>query len=291
MTKLDYQGAQLRGKSFRGMYLDGATFREADLRGADFTGASLVGADFTNARLGVHPLTGVVMLGGALVVAIGAGVVTGFFARAVRDRVTSSEWQELLGGWLLLAVVALFFTVLILRGVQQALLVFVVAAVVVVILDAIVVLLFGTIRLEKSVPVIGLLLLFGPALVAGILGRIIGGAFGVWAMVIVAVTGGLAAGRFDGGLAAIVVSLLLAFVSRRALKADSRDRPIRRLAQRILTRRGTRFAEADVTDANFTGALLGQSDMTHAVLSGAVWEPGSEPITFDEESGRLQSLA
>lgn len=289
MTRLDYHGEKLRGKSFRGMDLDGANFGEADLRGADFTGASLRGADFTNARLGVHPLTGLVILAGALAIAIGAGAVTGLFAEAARNNVTSSEWQELLGGWLLVSVVVLFLIVLVLRDVQQALLVFLVVSVAAVILDAIVVLVFGTYRLERAVPVIGMLLIFGPAAVASILGRVVGGAFGFWAIAIVAVTAGVLAGRFEGALAAVVISLLLAFVSRRALKADGRDRPIRRLAQRILTRRGTRFANADVTEANFTGTLLTQSDMTRAVLSGAIWEPGSEPVTFDEENGRVQS--
>jgi hypothetical protein len=288
---LDYQGEELRGKSFRGMDLDGANFSEADLRGADFTGASLVGADFTNARLGVHPLTGLVILASTLAIAIAAGVVTGFFAQAARDRVTSSEWQDLLTGWTLLSVVVLFFVVIVLRGVQQALIVFLVVAVAAVILETSVVLIYGDYDLETGLPLIGLLLLFGPAAVAGILGRIVGGTFGVWATIIVAVAGGIAAGRFDGGLAAIAVSVLLAYVSKRALEAHDRERPIHRVAQRIMTRRGTRFADADVTDANFTGTLLTQSDMTHAVLSGAIWEPGSEPITFDEANGNLQDPA
>jgi uncharacterized protein YjbI with pentapeptide repeats len=70
----------------------------------------------------------------------------------------------------------------------------------------------------------------------------------------------------------------------RALAADKRDRPIRRLAHRIVARRGTIFAEADLTGADFTGTLLTQSDMSHAVPSDATWDPGGGPIIFEDDS-------
>lgn len=70
---------------------------------------------------------------------------------------------------------------------------------------------------------------------------------GALAIAIVAILGGVAAGRVEGGLAAIVVSVLLVLVSKRALKLDERDRPLHQLAHRIVTRRGTRFTGADVS--------------------------------------------
>lgn len=277
-----YRGRDLCGASFRNQNLDGADFRDADLRGADFTGASLVGANFTNARIGVRPVTGLLILAGTLAIAVAAGAVTGFLAEATRDGANSSGWQEPLGAWLLVAIVVLFFTALVLKGVKPALLVFLFAVVAAVAVDLSLVFLFGDFHPERWLPVFGLLLMFGPAAVAGILGRVVGGAFGAWAVALVAVSGGLVAGRLEGGLAAVVVSLLLAFVTRRALKADKRDRSIRYLAHRIASRRGTRFTEADVTRADFTGTLLNHSDMTRAVLSGATWEPGKGPVAFDQ---------
>ena len=79
-----------------------------------------------------------------------------------------------------------------------------------------------------------------------------GGAFGAWAIALVAVLGGLAAGRVNGGMAAIVVGVLLVFVAKRALKADKRDDAVRRLTNRLVSRHGTRLAGADLTRANFT---------------------------------------
>jgi uncharacterized protein YjbI with pentapeptide repeats len=94
------------------------------------------------------------------------------------------------------------------------------------------------------------------------------------------VLGGIAAGRAHGGLAAIAVSLLLVFVSKRALKLDERDRPLRELAHRIVTRRGTRFSGADVSGADFTGTLLTQADVSHATLEGSTWDAGKGPVTY-----------
>jgi len=97
----DYRGMELRGRDFRGMDLARADFREADLRGADFTGASLIDANFTNARLGVRPFTGFLLLLGAVSISIAAGVATGLLAEATKQRAISSDWQDVLGGWLL----------------------------------------------------------------------------------------------------------------------------------------------------------------------------------------------
>jgi uncharacterized protein YjbI with pentapeptide repeats len=93
----------------------------------------------------------------------------------------------------------------------------------------------------------------------------------------------VAAGRAHGGIAAIVVSMPLVFISRRALKADERDRPLRYVAHRIVTHRGTRFAEADVTRATFAGTTLTHSDTSGAVLDDAVWEPGRGPLVLDND--------
>jgi hypothetical protein len=282
-TDLVFRGLDLRGKSFRDQDLTGADFSSADVRGADFTDARLVQANFSDARLGVRPLTGLLILVGALLVSIAAGVTIGYLADAGRDRATSSDWRDILAGSLLALVVVVFLAFLVLKGVRQALRAFLIVFIVVIVVDLVVVFLFaGELRLREGFPLIGLLLLFGPATVAGVLGRVVGGAFGGWAIAIVAVLGGLVAGRAEGGLAAIVVSVLLVLVSKRALKLDERDRPLRQLAHRIVTGRGTRFTGADISGADFTGTLVAQSDVSHATLDGATWERGKGPAAIAE---------
>ena len=50
----DYSGQNLRGRSFRGKNLEGADFSYADIRGANFTGTNLRGANFTKAKAGLQ---------------------------------------------------------------------------------------------------------------------------------------------------------------------------------------------------------------------------------------------
>ncbi|MFW2336175.1 pentapeptide repeat-containing protein [Ilumatobacter sp.] len=285
-SQTDFHGHELRGASFSDAQLDDADFGGADLRGADFTRASLIGADFTHARLGVGKVTGAVLLAAALFVSVVAGLVTGYFVTAMRERVTSSEWQDVLGGWLLLAIVIAFLLVLVVRGVDAALRVFFLVALFAIAIDILVLFLVGDLgmrRVERGVSVIGLLFLFGPAAVAGILGRLVGGIFGQSAIAVVAIAGGIAAGRVNGGIAAIVVSVLLVSIAKRALANDQRDRVLRRLAHRIITNRGTRFGGADLRRADFTGTALSQCDMSEADLTDAVWDNGKGPVIVQAE--------
>jgi hypothetical protein len=122
------------------------------------------------------------------------------------------------------------------------------------------------------------MILFGLAVVAGILARMVGSAFGPLIIVVVALAGGIATGRADGGIGTIVVSVLLVVIAKRAMRLDQRDRPILTLAHRIVAARGTRFTNADLTGADFTGTLLAYSDMANAVLSGTKWDPGKGPV-------------
>jgi hypothetical protein len=110
----------------------------------------------------------------------------------------------------------------------------------------------------------------------------VGGAFGPFIIVVVALIGGIAAGRAEGGIGGIVVSVLLVAISKRALRLDPRDRPILTLAHRIVAARGTRFTGSDLTGADFTGTQLANSDMTNAVLSGTKWDPGRGHIILDD---------
>lgn len=269
-TDTEFRGRDLRGVSFCDRDLAGADFSDADLRGADFSGTNLARATFTNAHLGVRPRTGALILAAALLISIAAGALIGFYADLIRDTAGSEDWRDRLGAWLLVAVVVLFLALLIVRGARTATLVTAIVLALVAVGDiALVYTVAGEIRYLFAARLIGFLLLAALAALAGILGRIVGGTFGAWAIGLVAIIGGLAAGRANGGLAAIIVSMLLVYLSKRALKADTRDRELYQLAQRIVTRRGTRFVGADLSGADLTGTHIGRADLSHATVTGA----------------------
>lgn len=268
---MDFRGQDLRGRSFREQDLAGADFSGADVRGADFSGANLARGKFTHARFGVRPLTGATILFSVLLVSTAAGIVVGLYADLVRDTAGSEDWRDQLAAWTLIAVVVLFFVLLISRGARSATVVTAIALVLVVATDvAVVFSVEGEVRYLHAVRLVGFLILAALAALAGVLGRIVGGTFGAWAFALVAVIGGLAAGRANGGIAAIVVSLTLVYLSKRAMKFDGRDKELYRFARRVVTRRGTRFAGADLTGADFTGTHIGRADLSDATVTGAV---------------------
>jgi hypothetical protein len=281
----DYHGQNLRRRSFKGEELNGADFTGADLRGADFSNASLVDANFTDARMGVTPFVASLILLLALVVSLVAGVAVGHVAEVTRAQFSSSDWRDVFGGILMIAVVLLFLGLLVFKGMSTALRAYVVAIVAIIILDFAVVFIFaGEIRFRNAVPLVVVLVLVIPSVIAGILGRMVGGSFGAWAIAIVAILGGLAAGRASGGLAAVIVSMLLVLLSKRALKGDTRDGPMRYMGHRIASHRGTRFTDADLTRANFRGTVLVHSDMSSAVSQGVVWGSDSHPYIPGESN-------
>ena len=283
----DYSDQNLRGRSFEGELLNGADFSKSDLRGADFSQASLVGANFTDARMGIRPIAAIVLLGAAIVVSIIAGLAIGAFAETTREQAQSSDWRDVFASVLMIFVAVSFIAVLMIKGASDAFRSFLILLVAIVLIDFVVVFVFaGEIRFRNAVPLLALIILFVPAAISGILGRLVGGTFGAWAIALVAVIGGIAAGRANGGVSAMAVSVILVLISKRALKGDARDGPMRYLGHRIATKRGTRFAHADVTRADFTGTNPIHSDMYSATTEGTIWDPGHSAYTSSHPSNK-----
>jgi hypothetical protein len=286
----DHSDQDLTGQSFRGADLDGAEFTGTDLRSADFTGASLVKADFTNAKLGIRPLAGGILLGLAMIVSAMAGLSSAYFMQTMRERVASLDWQSLtdwqdkLANSLIVIVIVTFLALLIMKGAGAALPTLVGLIAVAFALDLSIGIVAGRLHISRAPFLIGIMLLFGLALVAGILGRIVGGAFGAWAIALISIVGGLVAGSVEGGFTAVLVPALLVVISKRTLKGDGRDRLLRDLSHRIVTRHGTRFTGADISGATFTGTNLVAPDMTGTIDDGTVWGPGQMPHRLDSPS-------
>ena len=257
------------------------------MRGADFSGASLVRADFTNARFGIRPIAGAILLGMAMVVSGLAGLSSAYFMQTMRERVASldwltlTDWQDKLANSLIVIVIVTFLVILVMKGAGAALPTLVGLIAVAFVVDLSIVIAVGQLRLERAPFLIGLMLLFGLALLAGILGRTVGGAFGAWAIALISIVGGLVAGSVEGGFTAVLVAALLVVISKRTLKGDGRDRFLRDLSHRIVTRHGTRFTGADISGATFTGTNLVAADMTGTVVEGTVWGPGQLPHRLD----------
>jgi uncharacterized protein YjbI with pentapeptide repeats len=72
----------------------------------------------------------------------------------------------------------------------------------------------------------------------------------------------------------------LAAISKQAVHGDKRDCTVRRLAHRLVGRWGTKFADADLTGADFTGTDASRCGVKGATLDGVTWDP-ELPLPLD----------
>ena len=286
----NHRNADLRRKSFATQSLQAANFEGADLRGADFTRADLSNASFRGTRLGLSPGATAMILASSIVLSIAFGVVAGLAIDAVRDRLYSPGWERPSGAAGILFVLVVFVVVMFWKGFDAAIKTYLWTFAIVLAMSLVVRLIWGDIDVGLAARGMGLAVVLALAVIAGIVGRVVGGTLGAWGIAVVAILSGLAAGRAHGGLAALVISLSMVLLSKRALRGDGRDHSVRKLALRVVDRWGTRFVRADLTGADFSGTDATHCDVEDATLDGVRWEPGQAPLTIID-SGRPASAA
>jgi hypothetical protein len=268
-----FAGQRLDGADLSGQDLQGADFSEADVRGAKFDGAILRSASFRDARIGVRPAVGIALLGLALVVAALAGSLIGWALADVGSRLSADETDEVAAGGSLVFMLVVLVGLILWKGFSTAIKLVVVVYAVLLAVNIIANLLFEEVEWVRAARATLLLAVLVAAITAGILGRVVGGVFGSWSIAIVAVLGGLASGRANGGIAGIVVAVSLVIISKRALRGDPRDTFLRGIAHRLTQRWGTSFVDADLTGADFTGTNASRCDLSGATLEGVSWDP------------------
>ena len=218
------------------------------------------------------PRVGVVVLGGAMIIATGAGLAIGWAMSQTRDKFSSDNWDEVAESGTITLVMLIMVATILWRGFDVAIRVVTVSYLVLLAANVVANLIWDEVEwlvVVRATALVAFLLL---ALAAGILGRVVGGVFGTWSIALVAVLGGLASGRADGGGVGIAVAFSLVVISKRAVRGDPRDRTLRRLAHRLVRRWGTSFVEADLTGADFTGTDASRCDIRGATLVDVTWD-------------------
>ena len=256
---------------------EGADYSGKDVRGADFAGANLRSASFSDAELGVAPRVGRMLLGVALLFSVGAGVVIGWSVSGLRNRISADRWDEVAEGSAMAIILVVLVAVIIWKGFDIAFKVVVVVYFTMLVLNVIANLIWDEVEYVRMLRATAIVIFLVLAVAAGIFGRVIGGVFGAWSTAFVAVLGGLASGRFEGGIAGIVVAISLVTISKRAARGDPRDHSLRKEAHRLIHRWGTSFRDADLTDADFTGANVSLCDLRGATVVGVKWDPDQPP--------------
>ncbi|NEO47872.1 MAG: pentapeptide repeat-containing protein [Moorea sp. SIO4A3] len=274
----DFRRANLRGQSFQEKDLSGADFSEADIRGANFKNANLTGTKFCKAKAGLQRRLVIVLLLLSWITSGLSGMCSFFGGALVVLIVRSSGVAEQVYSWIALIVIVVLFAVIIRQNIKGA----VALAVAVAVAAAIAVPFAGGVAVAFAVAgtlaVVEVVAVVGSFAMAEALGGSVALAIAVAVAEAVAVAGAEAAAvAFDIG-EALALALALAFVlltmylGWRALKDDPKNAWIRNLVIGFVATAGTSFYEANLTDADFTRAILNSTDLTKATLTRSCWQ-------------------
>ncbi|NDJ17145.1 pentapeptide repeat-containing protein [Myxacorys almedinensis] len=298
----NFSHQNLQGRSFQGQNLVGANFSHADLRGADFTQAVLVGARFSHARAGLTAFQALRLTLAALGLAALAGFASTFttiFAAYLLFPYSLSSDQVLasgvvLGLSLILSIVTMRYGLgaafggaiaagvslgAVLGSVTKTLDGVAAGAITVTVTAVVAIAIVGVcaIAITAARVISGTIAGYLTAVmmvVGGAPGANIGIVVGL-AVANVITTGTVSNARLsamsEATIAAIVGSLagagLSHYLSRRALAGDPKFAAVWSRAIACSAIGGTRFRNADLTDATFTQARLNSTDMSNATLT------------------------
>ncbi|MDZ8070842.1 MAG: pentapeptide repeat-containing protein [Nostoc sp. DedQUE08] len=286
---LDNSCPNLRGRNFKGQDLAGVNFSYADIRGANFTNANLTGANFSHAKAGLQRRWEITYLA---LISLLFLVLSGFFSYLtyyflpLTFQAFSLEKQ--ITAFTTLILLIAFFLKTIVQGVEAGLQAFPFAFTLTVAVAA----------FAKG----GIIAVFTGAAVGGLtiaVVVIVAVAFAVTVaaftktvavtgaiVVIVALTSAVAvsfarptSGKIlvviaiiSGALAlTFAVALFSIYIGWRAMKGDGKYALIRNIAVTFAAIEGTSFCGANLTNANFTAAMLKSTDFRNTILANTCW--------------------
>jgi uncharacterized protein YjbI with pentapeptide repeats len=276
----DFSHRKLQQQSFAGQDLTGADFTGADIRGTDFSGACLVHANFSQARAGLPPKAVARLLVFAAFLALLSGFNAAYAGAVFGHLFASSDLGSVVLGLFVAIVLLLFCLTTLKNGLGAALgLVSLTAATAIVIIVGIT----SSVKIAGQTSISTLVL--GGA-ISGVVGLALAislsrsGKLSLAVALLGILFGTLLGASEEEVLPSMVGVVLLStgilslatYLGRRALKDDPRYRLIHHLTINLSTIGGTRFCNAELTDANFTGANLSSTDFRKANLTRTCWQ-------------------
>lgn len=289
---LEFSGKNLRGHSFKGQNLTGANFSHADISGANFTDAILINANFKSAKAGLQKRWRIGLLLSSYLLSALSGLLLGCAGSLIGLLLTVQNHVAIVIGILVLVVLLIFFIVIIRQGFGVALGVGAVAIAILVTLMIVInseipILGVGylTLALAASVALAGAGSGISILTIVSVLARVISGSKISWIIVLASVLLGSRIGSLGAINAAIwaqnsgknlaeiiaisivfMTTCLSIYISRRVLKEDKIYLIIRSIVISLAAIGGTSFYKANLTDADFTDAILDCTDFRKTTL-------------------------
>jgi len=300
MQHSDLSSKQYPGRSFKGQDLAGADFQNADIRSADFRDANLLGANFTGAKAGlrhhwqiVHTIAFSSIAGFSSFISTVACFWLAVQLTIDAARLPTSVLFFVIGLAIFLAI-SLYKELLVAIGLSP-------------LIVTVLMFLAGILTVSGSgyptaggagaataavaiVGAVGIAISLTSAHIAA----------GLWSSIVVTITSvltmglGIQQGQAGGtaavlditsktstlqvrtgvqmaGIAAIAILLLTVYLVWRTFTNDRRYGFIQDIAIALASIGGTRFCGANLTDANFSHALLRNTDFRRATLTRSCW--------------------
>ncbi|NET67835.1 MAG: pentapeptide repeat-containing protein [Moorea sp. SIO1G6] len=284
----DFRRENLRGQSFQGKDLSGADFSEADIRGANFNSAILTGTNFCQAKAGLQKRWVTVLLLVSWIVSGLSGIASLLGGALVASFFDSNSLDDPVSGWIALVTLIIVYSVILRQGIGSEVAVAAAVAVAIAIAFTIAIAFIIAITIAAAFAFAFTITIAFPVAVAFIIAVAFAitiilaspVAFPVAITIFITIAIAIASDweLASGGswVVAIAVALVLvllgAYLGWRGLKGNPRDAWIRTIAIALAATGGTSFYNADLTDADFTGATLKSTDLRKATLTRTCWQ-------------------
>ena len=302
----EFHHTKLRGADFRGKNLTGANFSGTDIRGADFSNAILVDANFSNAKAGL-PISKIIIFTILLLfLSLIAGLLAGYAGAFIGDLFSNSSGEAKLFAILALITLFTFFITAFFYGLSVTLTIIItlVSASLVIALalfpeneigdNLVIGAVFSTIALA------GMLTSCGNIAVAVAMARIMNlpasRLFAAFTAFIGIVLGVILGVRTDfstyitAGLIAVVTIAFGIYIGWLAIAGNKKYSLIKDLAVGIVASGSTKFRGANLTNADFTEAILKSVDFREAILTRTCWFKAKNLDNARLEGTYLQDL-
>lgn len=278
----DFSGQNLRGRSFRGQNLEGANFSYADIQGTDFSNANLRRANFSHAQAGLKFVWIIALVITSFIVIIITGFVSGT-SGIVASNALSTEFitkYTLVPSVAIISMIVIFFLCTVYYGLT-------VSIVNLVWILSIAWILAWLGAGDKAADwILAFALAFGwcGALAwCGAFAEACVGEFAwIWNLtgVFAWVFTGVLADKLTHlhiwswavvAIAAWALTLIGSYVARKGFAGEAKFSFVRSITIVFGAIGGTSFRGADLTDANFTKAILKNTNLRNAIITRTCW--------------------
>jgi len=267
----DYSNQNLQNATFVDQDLRYSNFSNSDLRGANFTGANLNGVDFTGIKTGITPVKIVWMFLVAMIISLLSGYLAMLGGRTVQALLYSKEEHERTAGTMAIIITILFIGCSWWVGGGHAIRTLIIPVVIFFFLGALVIYWAG-IGTGKGLFFLGLsLVLIVIMFITGAVAQAMAGVLSNLLFVVVALSGILFGKSVGGGIGTIVLAIVCAFISRRALSNVQGFHLLHGIALYITGRFGTSFRRTKMANTRFNQSTLRHIDFSYTDVTLINW--------------------